>query len=169
MQFIKQPKVIDRMYDYVNYDLARYDEIFKERDETDDRSIIRLASLQTNVVNLLKTNFGIDVTEIIDTSLYQCPVNEYTHCSIYPVYIRCADANHWFDKIHLQDWKRDMATDTESIANEAPTDVYATIKMGHGYTYACSPNDGTAELDYIAADLENGDTLVFRIYKWYNN
>ena len=176
----KQPTPYsNESFDFMNNNMTKYLEYFKDLDTIYGRNYIRLSYFSLDPKKTLKGIVDQDLTnQLFQASSYKCPFNGYLHTSIIPIAILTDNPmdyvnahNQYSNKV--PPWA-EMACDPDwlkfPLMRELIGDMTTIEKtlLGSGYTDIFYPNDGSPDKSVIGIDLENGDTIVFAIMEWYN-
>lgn len=121
------------------------------------------------------SKFGIDISMSKDFE-YRCPFsnNVYYWCVPYFMVVRRNDAIHYapINIISSDSYEYDLAWQTHLWKSSIGDIRYIppTIQafLGHGYTEGTLPSDGSAELNHVLIELNNGDALLCLCWIWYN-
>ena len=191
LNFVKQqtPLKVDG-FDFINFHLEQYQEYFipiKGRYSSDKldplyskySNCLSLTYMSINTWNVFLKLIPDHCGKLRTSSTYECPFTGYKHTSILPVCILSNDPLKYI--LHYSDsdgtrppWYAEMACDAswnykeEIFKVERYTHNVSKSFLGPGYTQMFYPNDGHASLDLIGIELDNGDTVLFLINKWYN-
>lgn len=177
-QIAKQTKKYNLSgFDFMNQNMINYIEFFREVKTNHRSNYINLEYFKYDVRKSLKGIIDHDfVNQLYQNSSYTCPFTGYKHNSLIPIAI-LTDKPIDYVIAHNGDdspWYAEMACDPTWYKEEDITNLCYNISsvsqslIGPGYTSMFYPNDGGADKSIIGIDLENGDTIVFVILKWYN-
>jgi len=116
---------------------------------------------------------GIEATEMMEGSQYECPFTERNYWAAIPRRIYTDDLSRYIHAV--PEWMQTMAQDMEWVRkvveddgeNPEPSRI-ETCMLGPGHTDFILPCDGHSSVVENMVKLSNGDDLVVAHHEWYN-
>jgi len=139
--------------------------------------IIMLETLGINTWSVLKT-LGVYTSDLQRVVKYACPYLEKEFFWCMPICLG-GDVDKYrenaievFGSAHSSyvfgtSLAQGHVDFKEKLMEWEPADM-TNLFMGSGYTIGTLASDGSREKGYAQVELENGDHLIVRLWKWYN-
>ena len=136
--------------------------------------IVYLDYINHNPWKALST-LKIDFFEIKNESKNFCPFSDREYFAIAPFILLSREPEKYFNNIEeLKNSPfKEIALDKSwnlSSYNEDKfgiTSIHQSI-LGSGYTDNIRPGDGSKSIESIIIDLDNGDSIICFVWKWFN-
>lgn len=163
--------------DYLSLDLNEYQQYFEKSEKVikEYGNIFYLSRLGYNNWKVLDKLFDAEwVGQLEVDAAYICPFSDNNFYALYPVAILTHDASQYIEKSHyLYDLSMDGEWNMSDRENLHKSLYFTSNPITRAFLGSCStqmfyPTDGSYYFDNITIQLENGDSLLCVVIRWYN-